>query len=371
MIDELQAAPGSGRASQVIALVPAHNEEALIADTVTSLLAQTRRPDRILVVADNCTDRTPELAAEAGAEVFFTRDNSDKKAGGLNQALEQVLPGLGDDGFVLVMDGDSKLAPRFVEAALEAMEPEVGAAGGLFMAARRSNLVEYLQGNEYIRYSREVSRSKKQAKVVTGTGALFRARALQQVAEARRTGVIPGSREQVYDTLALTEDNELTLALKTLGWRCVSPSECVVLTDVMPSWRKLWTQRVRWQRGAFENLKAYGFTRTTAPYIGKQAFMGVGIFAISLLIGLTLLSAFTGTFSFQPFWAAIGLVFFVERIVTVRQGGRVSLVIALPMVIEFAYDVFQQLVYVKCLADMAFGRKPSWGGNHAVIHSAA
>ena len=31
--------------------------------------------------------------------------------------------------------------------------------------------------------------------------------------------LIPGTRGQVYDTLALTEDNELTLALKTLGAR--------------------------------------------------------------------------------------------------------------------------------------------------------
>lgn len=356
---------------RVVVLVPAHNEETLIADTMASLFAQTRRPDRIIVVADNCTDRTPEIAAEAGAEVFFTRENRDKKAGGLNQALAEVLPGLSDSDFVLVMDGDSKLAPRFIEVALSAMEPGTGAVGGIFLAARTSNLVEHLQHNEYVRYSREIARSNKQAKVITGTGSLFRAATLRQVVEARRTGTIPGSRAQVYDTQALTEDNELTLALKTLGWRCVSPRECVVMTDVMPSWGKLWTQRLRWQRGAFENLKAYGLTRTTAPYIGKQAFMGVGTFAISMLLLLTLLSVLTGTLSFHPFWLTLAGVFLVERIVTVRRGGRVSVAIASVLVIEFAYDVLQQAVYVKCLFDAAFGRATSWGGNHPPMENAA
>ncbi len=240
----------------------------------------------------------------------------------------------------------------------------MGAVGGIFQAARTSSLIERLQHNEYVRYSREIARSKKQAKVITGTGSLFRAAALKQIVEARRNGVIPGGRAQVYDTLALTEDNELTLALKTLGWRCVSPRECLVLTDVMPSWGKLWTQRLRWQRGAFENLRAYGLTRTTAPYIAKQTFMGIGTLAISLLILITLLSALAGALSFHPFWTALGGVFLVERVVTVWRGGLASVAIASVLVIEFAYDVLQQAVYVKCLSDMLLGRTARWGGNH-------
>ena len=39
-------------------LVPAHNEAGTIADTLTSLLQQSHRPERIIVVADNCSDDT-------------------------------------------------------------------------------------------------------------------------------------------------------------------------------------------------------------------------------------------------------------------------------------------------------------------------
>ena len=64
-----------------------------------------------MVVADNCTDRTEDVARAGGAEVFRTVDNTHKKAGALNQVLAGLLPGLDDDDLVLVMDADSLLDP--------------------------------------------------------------------------------------------------------------------------------------------------------------------------------------------------------------------------------------------------------------------
>src|SRR5215210_2811674 len=50
------------RRAKVLVIVPAHNEEDAIGACVESLLRQSRRPDRIVVVADNCSDRTAEVA---------------------------------------------------------------------------------------------------------------------------------------------------------------------------------------------------------------------------------------------------------------------------------------------------------------------
>jgi Glycosyl transferase family 2 len=54
--DHLSSRDG-GRA-RVIVLIPAHNEAPVIAATIASLRRQTRPPDRIIVVADNCSDAT-------------------------------------------------------------------------------------------------------------------------------------------------------------------------------------------------------------------------------------------------------------------------------------------------------------------------
>ncbi len=55
-------------------LIPAHDEEAGIARLVTAVLAQLRPCDRVLVIADNCTDATASVAREAGATVHVRTD---------------------------------------------------------------------------------------------------------------------------------------------------------------------------------------------------------------------------------------------------------------------------------------------------------
>ena len=86
-------------------------------------------------------------------------------------------------------------------------------------------MIGQFQRNEYTRYSLQIRSRRGRVFVLTGTATVFRASALIDVAAAR--GVfIPGEPGLVYDTAALTEDNELTIALKSLGATMVSPPEC-------------------------------------------------------------------------------------------------------------------------------------------------
>jgi cellulose synthase/poly-beta-1,6-N-acetylglucosamine synthase-like glycosyltransferase len=198
----------------VVVLIPAHNEHAQIAETITSLLTQTRPPDRVVVVADNCTDETADIARRLGVEVFVTVGNTAKKAGALNQALGRLLPTLADDDRVLVMDADSALDERFLEAADGRLSRgDVAACGGVFLGKPGGGLVGMFQRNEYARYARDVGRLKGKVLVLTGTATMFRAGTLREVARERGTGRLPGAPGAVYDTRVLTEDNELTLAL--------------------------------------------------------------------------------------------------------------------------------------------------------------
>lgn len=64
-----------------------------------------------------------------------------------------------------------------------------------------------MQRNEYTRYQRDISRRKGKLFVLTGTASLFRTYALKAVADSRGD-LLPGDPGTVYDTLALTEDNE-------------------------------------------------------------------------------------------------------------------------------------------------------------------
>ena len=58
----------------VAILVPAHNESAGIQSTLDNIKPQLLPGDRLLVVADNCTDDTAAVATRAGAEVIIRND---------------------------------------------------------------------------------------------------------------------------------------------------------------------------------------------------------------------------------------------------------------------------------------------------------
>ena len=346
----------------ITVLIPAHNEEASLPATLASLVAQSHRPERIIVVADNCTDATVAIARRAGVEVVESVDNTRKKAGALNQVLRWLLPLQGDNDVVMVMDADTSLDDGFLEAAVARLSDDraLMAIGGLFYGEEGCGLLGQFQRNEYIRYAREMKRRRGRVFVLTGTASLFRPRALRTVAESRGSA-IPGTPGDVYDTAALTEDNELTIALKSLGALMVSPAQCTVVTEVMPTWRALWAQRLRWQRGALENLGAYGVTRKTFRYWAQQFGIGFGVIALTSYVVLILLMVLSmDSWVWFPFWLGLGLLFTVERVVTVWKGGWRARLLGAALLPELAFAVFLNVVYVKGVLDISLGRQASW-----------
>lgn len=91
-------------------LIPAHDEEENISRVIESLKPQLRKADRILVVADNCTDRTATLAADANAEVLVRNDEFHK---GKGYALHAGVGHLAKDPpeILVVIDADCVAAP--------------------------------------------------------------------------------------------------------------------------------------------------------------------------------------------------------------------------------------------------------------------
>jgi len=359
-----EASTSNSTRNRLVVLIPAHNESEGITETVAALSRQTRLPDEILVVSDNSTDNTVDLAKRAGAHVTETVGNSYKKAGALNQALSTVLPRLQEDDFVLVQDADSVLDPEFIESALSHLTADnrLGAVGGVFRGQDGGGFIGHLQRNEYARYARDVRRLKGKCLVVTGTAAVFRASTLQHVQSARLSREIPigDGHGGIYDTTVLTEDNEISFALMHLGYKILSPKGCTLTTEVMPTWRALWNQRLRWKRGAVENCVQYGLTRVTAPYWARQlvTMLGVLVTAAYLATIVWSLVAF-GTLNIQPFWLALTGVFVVERIITLRDRGLVRQMMAATLY-ELPFDIFLQVCHGKAYLDSAMNRERRW-----------
>ncbi|MBV8114562.1 MAG: glycosyltransferase family 2 protein [Silvibacterium sp.] len=103
-------------------VIPAHNEELLVARCVRSL--RESAPDspavRILVVAHNCTDSTADEARKAGAEVLVYNDPAARGKGfALSHGFNEALAGCSQA--VLVIDADSVVSTNLIPAVQAAL----------------------------------------------------------------------------------------------------------------------------------------------------------------------------------------------------------------------------------------------------------
>lgn len=365
------------RCRRVIAIVPAYNEAASIAATVAALRRQwCPRLDDIIVVPNNCTDDTAGVAAAAGATVMpFPGANPHKKAGALNWAISELLPTLDGDDLVLVTDADSVLDVDFTQHASRALlRPDVrghridgkrrrpvGAACACFRTAQEpAGLLARVQRNEYERFTRQIGRKGDNALVLSGVATMFTVSAIRRITAARGYD-LPGYPGEFYHRDTATEDIELTFAFRALGYRPMAPAAARAETDIMPTWKALKDQRLRWQRGMLDSLLLYGLTRATAADLARQ----VGIYAGSLLapaylVFIALILATTGSVPFSWAWAPISLIFVAERVWTVRRNRTSDLVLAAAIVPEWAYEQWRSAVYWLAVWKTVRGSRREW-----------
>lgn len=122
-------------------LVPAHDEAAVIGETVRRLRAQLAAGDMLLVVADNCSDATARIAAEAGASVVERFDAERRGKGyALDHGVRHLTAALAPPPDVLVIvDADCSLSAGSVRAvARQALEHGRPVQGLYLMEAPQS-----------------------------------------------------------------------------------------------------------------------------------------------------------------------------------------------------------------------------------------
>lgn len=95
-------------------LIPAHNEAAVIENTLRNILAQLKPGDRACVVADNCSDDTAAIARRCGALVWERSDAHNRGKGfALDYGLTQLEADHGE--VVVIADADCELTPGTLE----------------------------------------------------------------------------------------------------------------------------------------------------------------------------------------------------------------------------------------------------------------
>jgi poly-beta-1,6-N-acetyl-D-glucosamine synthase len=166
----------------LLVLIPAHNEEAAIGKNLHALLTQTRVPDRIVVIADNCTDRTEEIARRyRGVTVMRTVGNTERKVGALNQGWLRWQAGY---DYIAGVDADTVLAPD----CLQHLEEELATPPGRRRDGRytfeqnlgssaTARLLIRMQRLEFASWTADALRRNRKTYVLGGQATLFNAEA--------------------------------------------------------------------------------------------------------------------------------------------------------------------------------------------------
>ena len=230
-------------------VVPAHNEEVSIADTVHSLLSLDYPAPlrRVLVVADNCVDATATRATEAGARVLERHDDALR---GKGYALKYAFDRIASEGVadaVVVIDADTVVSPNLLkafaarfEAGAAAVQAEYGVRNP--NASWRTRLMVIALATFH--GVRSLGRETLGVSCgLRGNGMGFTRRVL---------GEVP------HEAFSIVEDLEYGMRLARAGHVVRYVAEAHVLGEMVSSEKRSRTQRQRWEAGRFALAKVHG-----------------------------------------------------------------------------------------------------------------
>jgi cellulose synthase/poly-beta-1,6-N-acetylglucosamine synthase-like glycosyltransferase len=239
--------PASSRKLRFDVIVPAHNEEAVIAHIIASLQKLDWPKDgfRVLVVADNCTDATAEIAGAAGAHVLRRKDPEQRGKGyALNFAFSASRAHGWADA-VVVIDADAQASPNLLEAyarRFEAGEHAVQAHYGVSNpdASWRTRLLSIAKAAFHIVRSRARERLGFSCGI-RGNGWSVTHKLLEKVP---------------YRAFSLTEDLEYGIELGMAGYRVAYADEAHADAEMVSGEKDSRKQRQRWEQGRFSLVRA-------------------------------------------------------------------------------------------------------------------
>jgi len=225
---------------QLVVIVPAHNEESLIEACLRSLqAADTAAAREVIVVADNCTDRTAAVARLAGTTVLERHDATRRgKSFALDYALQQLAARPQHPDAVLFVDADTTVSSTFYTAIERRLADGALAVQVHYEAARGETALGRLRRIAFllIHWSRPLGASR------LGLGTTLKGNGM-----ALRWDVVARG----FAGAGLAEDADMTLRLVRQGIPVTFEPVASVTGYMAQRYAAARTQDDRWERGRF------------------------------------------------------------------------------------------------------------------------
>lgn len=266
----------------VTVLVPAHNEETVIADALHALLAADYPADRLVImpVNDRSTDGTRSRIDEVAARhpgrlrAFHRTEGAPGKAAALADACRLV-----DTPLVLIFDADYVPGRDLVKQLVAPFtDPQVGAVMGRVVPhnGARNLLTRMLELERAGGYQVDQQARMNLGLVAQygGTVGGIRLRALHDVGG--------------WDAATLAEDTDLTCRLAERGWTVAYSNRFECYEEVPETWAVRRRQIDRWARGHTQAMVQHGHRLVRTPYLTPRARLDalllMGVYAMPPLV---------------------------------------------------------------------------------------
>ena len=232
----------------VTVMIPAHNEESVISNTVHNILNMDYENFDIIVIDDRSTDNT--------ASVIKDLENKYDKVTALVRPTD-AFPGKSavlNDAFkiakgeaILVFDADATVEPDFLSKLIPYLEPkDVGAVQARKVIRNKNvNLLTRCQNNEYTMDTHfQAGRdSIKGAVELRGNGELIKRQAIEDIGG--------------WNNYTLVDDLDMSTRLHVKGWDIRFCLDAVVYEEGIIYLRPLYRQRRRWLEGTIRRYLEY------------------------------------------------------------------------------------------------------------------
>ena len=232
-----------------MAIIPAHNEESVIGNLIESLNKQDYPKELydIYVIADNCTDRTSEIAKNAGA-IVYTRNNDEEHTKGqaLQWFLSKKIEENADYDAFCVFDADNIVDKDFIKN----MNKKLCQGEEVVQGYRDiKNPTDSWISSGYAIFYWMMNRFYHLARYNLGLSPLINGTGFMVKFDV----IKPNG----WQTSTLTEDIEFSLqriiAGRKLGWA----TDAIVYDEQPVGFKQSWSQRSRWTVGHMQCMSKY------------------------------------------------------------------------------------------------------------------
>jgi cellulose synthase/poly-beta-1,6-N-acetylglucosamine synthase-like glycosyltransferase len=329
--------PSSGPRPSVAVLIPAHNEELAIETAIRSVTPQLGSGDRLVVVADNCSDRTADIARKAGA-VVIERHDTDRR--GKGHAVNYGLRFLAADPpqVIVMLDADCVVSPdTVVKIAVRASESG-RPVQARFEVEPRSTADHRAVVSAFAYSVRGFVRSSGLERLglpcqLAGSGMAFPWSVLTKVSFAGDN---------------LVEDLQLGVEVALTGHPARYCSDAQVSTSVAGRWEAVVSQRRRWEHGHLSTLVvqgprlvAHALTQRRLDLLALALDLCVPPLSLLVLVGTAAMAAAVlvggAGVSWTPLWLLVldGVLFVAAMSAAWFKVGPARLPLAMLMVVPF------------------------------------